>query len=266
MKYYYSLFVERNGSGTIFRPVFFEFPMDANLLNMSNPYTDEQFLVGQYLMVAPVLYEGNTWVNAYFPQARWYDFFTGEMIQDSNTSAGTVNISAPLNSTIPLFIRAGGIVHTQNTENVLSSADLDSDFVLIVALSPIDSLGNLSASGKIMSLVNYSDANIITKCQMNNCFLDITANVSNMGSSIVSHVTVVADSPGNVGNLEPVSVNEVHLYGAFEPDLSGAEVYYNGEILQGAMVERAAVGHPVVYLPSTIIKHGDVLKIVKYIQ
>lgn len=34
LKYYYSLFVRNNGIGTIFKPLFFEFPEDDFLLNI----------------------------------------------------------------------------------------------------------------------------------------------------------------------------------------------------------------------------------------
>jgi len=49
LKYYYSLFVKSNGTGTIFRPLFFEFPNDTNLETL-----ESQFMVGD-LMFAPVL-------------------------------------------------------------------------------------------------------------------------------------------------------------------------------------------------------------------
>jgi len=262
LKYYYSLFVAKNGTGTIFRPVFFEFPADQTLLNMSNNYTDEQFMIGASLMSSPVVEEGVTYTITWFPQARWYDFFTGEMIQDSTEEATAWNVSAPLNSTIPLFIRGGAIVHQQDVEDVLTTNDLNDNFILLAALLPINGDEyKLSASGTIMSLSNYSDENIIVKCQLRNCLLDITVNVSFSGNTPHSTVSVVAQDPTN--NLEPVNVSQVQLYGVVLPGSSKVIVRHNGELIEDAFVgTKEGSTQAVIYLPDLSIKHGDVIDII----
>jgi alpha-glucosidase (family GH31 glycosyl hydrolase) len=263
IKYYYMWFVERQGRGTIFRPVFFEFPQDINLLNTTMPYTDTQFLIGTNLMSAPVLIEGNNYSMPYFPQARWYDFFSGVMLQDRNDTPQVLNYSAPMNSTVPLFLRAGpsGIIHTQDVEGVLSTADLSSQFNLIVGLLPTNGQGDMYATGKIMSLNNFTDANIVQKCKLNNCLLDIYADVYVNGPSIKSSVTFTAEQPLN--QLEPIVVSNVQLYGILHPALAGATIMHNGKVL-----ETASVGaHPtkkcaVVYL-GVEVRHGDIITIEK---
>ena len=58
LKYYYSLFVKKNGTGMIFKPLFFEFPADTNLLAMDN-----EFMLDQDLLGIPVLQRGDTNLN-----------------------------------------------------------------------------------------------------------------------------------------------------------------------------------------------------------
>lgn len=45
--------VNKKGLGTIWRPLFFEFPFDAN--NYVDEIADTQFLIGGNLMAAPIL-------------------------------------------------------------------------------------------------------------------------------------------------------------------------------------------------------------------
>ncbi len=73
LRYLYSLFYSAAlKGGTVARPLFFEWPTDPITLSI-----DKQFLLGPSLLVSPVLEEGATTVQAYFPKGRWYDFYTG---------------------------------------------------------------------------------------------------------------------------------------------------------------------------------------------
>ena len=54
LKWYYALFVKKGGYGTIFKPIFFEFPYDESVV----PY-DWEFMVGEALLAAPVLFSGD---------------------------------------------------------------------------------------------------------------------------------------------------------------------------------------------------------------
>ena len=81
MKYYYSLFIQsvhfifniklifKNGTGTIFRPLFFEFSDDP--IVYEEKVMNEQFLLGRDIMVIPILHEGEISTKAYFPQSVW---------------------------------------------------------------------------------------------------------------------------------------------------------------------------------------------------
>lgn len=64
-----------------------------------------QYLFGENLLVAPVVWEGCTAIDVYLPAGDWYDFWTGE-----HHSGGTVlRYPTPLNR-IPVFVRAGSVV------------------------------------------------------------------------------------------------------------------------------------------------------------
>ena len=59
----------------IMRPLWFEFPEDA-----AQFATDDQFMLGPALLVAPVLEEGATQRALHLPPASlWYDAATGEL-------------------------------------------------------------------------------------------------------------------------------------------------------------------------------------------
>jgi alpha-glucosidase (family GH31 glycosyl hydrolase) len=53
LKQLYSVLVDLNGKGTFFRPVYFEFPEDAETLK--DDIIETQFLLGKYLLSAPIV-------------------------------------------------------------------------------------------------------------------------------------------------------------------------------------------------------------------
>lgn len=56
LKHFYTLFVLQNGRGTILKPLFFEFPDDPECFK--DKVMNEQFMVGQELLVTPILEQG----------------------------------------------------------------------------------------------------------------------------------------------------------------------------------------------------------------
>ncbi len=109
LPYYNTLFFQawRHG-GTVVRPLFFEFPMDALTWN-----NDAQFLVGHGLLISPVLTENATNVLAYFPPSstngqpeRWFDFWTLAPLRGS----GQLTLDAPIDH-INVHMR-GGVIST----------------------------------------------------------------------------------------------------------------------------------------------------------
>jgi maltase-glucoamylase len=105
LPYYYTLFYKAHTNGsTVIRPLFHEYPTDKSTLDV---YL--QFLVGPYIMIAPVTDDGARQVEVYIPMSNWYDYYTGSLIpvQGQNTI-----LEAPLDI-IPILLREGSIIPTQ---------------------------------------------------------------------------------------------------------------------------------------------------------
>lgn len=65
--YWFTLLADASTTGaTVTRPLFWHFPNDTVALGI-----DAQFMVGEALLVTPVLQEGKTSVTGYFPDAIW---------------------------------------------------------------------------------------------------------------------------------------------------------------------------------------------------
>jgi alpha-D-xyloside xylohydrolase len=80
------------------RPLFFDFPDDQRAVA-----TDDQFMFGPDLLVAPVLYEGDRERLVYLPKSStWTDAWTGKAC----TSGSEIKAAAPLER-IPLYLRDG---------------------------------------------------------------------------------------------------------------------------------------------------------------
>uniref|UniRef100_A0A8C9UM29 Sucrase-isomaltase, intestinal n=1 Tax=Spermophilus dauricus TaxID=99837 RepID=A0A8C9UM29_SPEDA len=105
LPYLYTLMFKAHVEGsTVVRPLLHEFVSDQVTWDI-----DDQFLLGPAFLVSPVLQANARNVTAYFPEARWYDYYTG-----ANTNARGVwkDLAAPLNH-INLHVRGGYILPLQ---------------------------------------------------------------------------------------------------------------------------------------------------------
>ncbi|NXA12159.1 MGA protein, partial [Sapayoa aenigma] len=76
LPYLYTLMHDAHAQGsTVVRPLLHEFVEDRNTWDVY-----EQFLWGPALLISPVMSQGAVTVNAYIPNARWYDYHTDAYI------------------------------------------------------------------------------------------------------------------------------------------------------------------------------------------
>jgi alpha-glucosidase len=84
----------------IMRSLSFAFPADRETYSI-----EDQFMLGDALLAAPVLEEGAIRRKVYLPAGAWYDFWNGERLEGGQA----ITTDAPLDH-LPLFVRAGAAI------------------------------------------------------------------------------------------------------------------------------------------------------------
>ena len=104
LPYLYTLFEECHRTGApILRPLLFEYPEDETTYAM-----DDEFLLGDALLVAPITRPGIEHRHVYLPQGTWSHYWTGERIEGpahilAHAPLGEPAIYARANTAIPLW-------------------------------------------------------------------------------------------------------------------------------------------------------------------
>ena len=105
LPYIYDLYYISHKEGLpIFRPMIMEYEKDMNLLNMR-----EQFMLGENMLVAPVLYEGERSKTVYLPKGIWFNYFTIEKLQGGKWYKLPCELDEIL-----VFVKEGAIIPTYN--------------------------------------------------------------------------------------------------------------------------------------------------------
>jgi alpha-glucosidase len=101
MPFLYTTLEEAYRTGVpVFRPLMLNYQSDESTLNL-----DDEFMIGDDLLVAPILKPDFTRRLVYLPSGIWYDFWT-----DKQYSGGKmISADAPLD-TVPMFVRGGAII------------------------------------------------------------------------------------------------------------------------------------------------------------
>jgi alpha-glucosidase len=104
LPYLYTLFHEAsNESSPIMRPLVYEYQNDENTYNL-----EDEFLLGDKILVAPVLERGVNNRVVYLPKGTWYDYGSGETLEGN----WAYYYSAPLH-VLPVFVKEGSIIATK---------------------------------------------------------------------------------------------------------------------------------------------------------
>jgi alpha-glucosidase len=120
--YAYQHRASAQGVGLV-QPLAFVWPQDAKLRN-----DVDAWLFGDWLLVSPVVAQGQTNKQIYLPAGTWTDWSTGKTWQGGQTIA--IATDAKQWDDIPLFIREGAIIPTQpamdwTSEHPVTTVDVD---------------------------------------------------------------------------------------------------------------------------------------------
>jgi alpha-glucosidase len=101
--------LDETGVGLV-RPLVWDYPDDPHFTNCVDAW-----MFGDYLLVAPVVEQGQTVKDIYLPTGEWIDYFRGDRLQGGQV------IRYPLDATnwldIPLFVKKGAIIPSMEVQN-----------------------------------------------------------------------------------------------------------------------------------------------------
>jgi alpha-glucosidase len=101
LPFLYSTLEEAHRTGVpVFRPLVLNYQDDASTYNL-----DDEFMIGDDLLVAPIVKPDVTSRLVYLPKGVWYDFWTNKKYEGGTM----VRVDAPL-ETVPMFVRGGAII------------------------------------------------------------------------------------------------------------------------------------------------------------
>jgi alpha-glucosidase len=116
LPFLYTTLEEAHRTGTpLFRPLVLNYQDDPNTYNL-----DDEFMIGNDLLVAPIVKPDVTRRLVYLPKGVWYDYWTNKQFAGGTT----ISVEAPL-ETVPMFVRGGAIIPTAPEMNYTSEKPVD---------------------------------------------------------------------------------------------------------------------------------------------
>jgi alpha-glucosidase len=101
LPYLYTVLEEAHRTGVpMFRPLVLNYPDDPDTVAL-----DDEVMVGDDLLLAPILRAGAEARLVYLPEGTWIDYWSGTRY----TGRTTIRVRAPLEM-VPLFVRAGAVL------------------------------------------------------------------------------------------------------------------------------------------------------------
>ncbi len=108
--YHYAEVASQRGL-PIVRPLFLNYPDEAETYTL-----EDEYLLGDEILVAPVIWPGSTTRAVYLPADEWCDYWTGEVY----AGPGWVTVAAPLHH-VPIFIREGAALALPTPDELFDS-------------------------------------------------------------------------------------------------------------------------------------------------
>jgi len=174
LPYIYSAFVHASETGApVQRPLVFDFQDDRHARE-----TEDAYLFGEALLVAPVTQAGATARHVYLPPGNWLDFFT-----DARHEGGQfITAAAPLDR-IPVFARGGYVIPMFETAP-LSTMDHQPELLELHVVVP-------GEDGETVSELQEDDG--LTHAYQNGACVRTVFSVARRGTE----VTLTARSSGH---------------------------------------------------------------------
>lgn len=124
--FYTKLYQASVDGSAVVKPLWYEWPEMQELLGW-----DEQYFLGDELLVTPVLTPNMTTVEGYFPgNEPYYDLYTGKKLE---TSEGKAELDAPLTH-INVHVRGGSVLVKHSTADLTVTETTESPFNIMVAV------------------------------------------------------------------------------------------------------------------------------------
>jgi alpha-glucosidase len=118
LPFFYNEFYNAAQSGLpILRSMFLNFQNDDECYKWDSQY---QFMIGENLLAAPVLSEKENFKKLYLPEGRWIDWWTNKVYKGNQW----IIVEAP-QWQIPLFIKEGGMIPMQETQNYVGEKKIE---------------------------------------------------------------------------------------------------------------------------------------------
>src|SRR5712671_1012081 len=116
LPFLYTTLEEANQTGVpLFRPLVLNYQDDANTYNL-----DDEFMIGDDLLVAPIVKPDLTSRLVFLPKGIWYDYWTNKKYEGGSM----MRVDAPL-ETVPMFVRGGAIVPLGPEMNYVGEKPVD---------------------------------------------------------------------------------------------------------------------------------------------
>lgn len=189
LPYLYSLFYAAHDTGsTVVRALWMNFPSDGTALTVQS-----QFMWGSGLLISPVLNQGATSVNAYFPQGYWYNFQTRSFDIDASAKGIWKTLDTPLTAT-NVHVKGGSILPLQEAA-MTTVAARKTPFTYLVALCPKNKAKGALFwdDGEQMDLENYLTVDL---------FAELTSVTEGSFTATVTHDSFpAANTDFSVGSV-----------------------------------------------------------------
>ena len=215
LRYLYSLAKVASTNGLpIMRPLVLEFQDDPATCAL-----DTQFMVGPFMMVAPILEEGASSRQVYFPRCVWYDFWTDAVVNGPQN----LHVDAPLDK-IPIYLREGSIIPAGRI--IQNTSEDQGDLILwiypgatsTITLYEDDGISDTGPSAETMIIQESSGNSIIITIQKR------TGNWKPTKRSVVIELRGLTKQPKSI-NIDDKRIAPVRLLSEFETLKSGS--YYD---------------------------------------